>query len=58
MESALDTELRQFLPKSYDMKSAADYGVGPQADVSDERARAAIQTAERFIECIAWLLAT
>ena len=57
-EARLDMELCQFLPQSYDMKSAADYGVGPQADVSDERASAAIQTAERFIEYIAGLLAT
>jgi uncharacterized protein (UPF0332 family) len=57
-ESRLDPELRQFLPKSYDMKSLADYGVGPHADISDERAGAAIETAERFVECIAGLLAT
>jgi len=50
-------ELRQFLPKSYDMKSLADYRVGPYADVSEERASAAIKTAERFVECIAGLLA-
>ncbi len=42
----------------YDMKALADYGVGTLADVSAERASAAIQTAARFIECIAGLLAT
>ena len=57
-ESRVDMELRQFLPKSYDMKSLADYGAGQHSVVSDERASAAIQTAERFIECIADLLAT
>jgi len=56
-EPRVDLELRQFLPKSYDMKSLADYGVGPDADVNDERASAVIQTAERFVECIATLLA-
>ncbi len=57
-EPRVDVELRQFLPKSYDMKALADYGVGTLADVSAERASAAIQTAARFIECIAGLLAT
>jgi len=57
-EPQVDTELRQFLPKSYDMKSLADYVVGPHAEVSDERARATIQIAKRFIECIAGLLVT
>ena len=56
-ERRVDLELRQFLPRSYDMKSLADYGVGSDADVSDERASAAIETAEHFVECVAGLMA-
>jgi len=53
----LDQELRQFLPKAYDMKSIADYGVEPEVGVSFEQAQAAIETAARFVDYIATLLA-
>ena len=46
--AATRSELRQFLPQSYDMKSIADYGLGPGTDVPLERAAAAIDTAERL----------
>jgi uncharacterized protein (UPF0332 family) len=55
-EPRLDPELRQFLPQSYDMKSIADYGLGPDTDVPLERAAAAIDTAERFVTRIDELL--
>jgi uncharacterized protein (UPF0332 family) len=56
-EPRVDSELRQFLPKAYDMKALADYEVGPYTDVSVEQATVAIRTAERFVECISGLLA-
>jgi uncharacterized protein (UPF0332 family) len=56
-EPQIDRELRQFLPKAYDMKSIADYGVEREIGVSSEQAGAAIETATRFVDCIATLLA-
>ena len=56
-EPQLDQELRQFLPKAYDMKSIADYGVEPEVGVSFEQAQAAIETAARFVDYIATLIA-
>jgi uncharacterized protein (UPF0332 family) len=56
-EPRLDAELRRFLPQAYDMKAIADYELGPGSDVPLDRASAAIETAERFIGCIAGILA-
>lgn len=56
-EPRLDAELRRFLPQAYDMKAIADYELGPGADVPLDRANTAIETAERFIECITGILA-
>jgi uncharacterized protein (UPF0332 family) len=55
-ETRLSLALRQFLPQAYDMKSVADYGLGPEADVPLDRAAAAIETAEQFVNLIAELL--
>jgi uncharacterized protein (UPF0332 family) len=51
-----DIALRAFLPRAYNLKSIADYGTGPGPHVSGESARDAIQTARRFMECIATLI--
>ena len=56
-ELQIDQELRQFLPRAYDMKSIADYGVEPDAGVSFEQAEAAIETAARFVNALTALLA-
>jgi hypothetical protein len=48
--------LRQFLPQSFGMKAVADYELGPQAVIPAEQAAAAIETAARFVACIATLL--
>jgi len=56
-EPRIDTELRRFLPQAYTMKAVADYETGPDAVILPEQAAAAINTAERFIDCIAELLA-
>jgi uncharacterized protein (UPF0332 family) len=51
-----DMELRAFLGRAYNLKAIADYETGPGSQVSAERAREAIQTACRFVECVAGLL--
>ncbi|HEY1259349.1 MAG TPA: HEPN domain-containing protein [Stellaceae bacterium] len=55
-EPRLGRELRQFLALAYDIKSIADYGLGPQTDVPLDRATAAIETAEQFVNCVMELL--
>ena len=45
-------DLRSFLPRTYEMKSIADYGVGPGADVSLAEAEGAIEEAARFIALV------
>ena len=55
-ETRLSLALRQFLPQAYDMKSVADYGLGAEADVPLDRAAAAIETAEQFVNRVAELL--
>jgi uncharacterized protein (UPF0332 family) len=52
----VDDQLRAFLGRSYDLKSIADYETGPGSHVSANRAREAIQTARRFVECVAGLM--
>ena len=55
-EPRLGLELRQFLAQAYDIKSVADYGVGPEIDVPLDRAATAIDTAEQFVDQTAELL--
>ena len=53
-EPRLGLELRQFL--AHDIKSIADYGLGPDTDVPLDRAGAAIDTAEQFVDRVTELL--
>jgi uncharacterized protein (UPF0332 family) len=55
-EPRLSRELRQFLAQAYDIKSMADYGLGPNIDVPLDRAGAAIDTAEEFVNRVIELL--
>jgi uncharacterized protein (UPF0332 family) len=55
-EARIDLELRRFLPQSYDMKAIADYETGPGAVIPQEQAATAIETAARFVGCIAGVL--
>ncbi len=55
-ETAIGTELRQFLARAYNLKSLADYETGPGAEIPPERAAAAMETAQRFVDCIERLL--
>ena len=52
----VDTGLRTFLSRTYQLKAIADYLTGPDSYVSAETAREAIQTARRLVECVAGLL--
>jgi len=53
----VDPELRRFLSDAFDLKSIADYEVGPDAVVSPEDAKEAIVTAGRFIDRVTEILA-
>jgi uncharacterized protein (UPF0332 family) len=55
-EPRLDVELRRFLPQSFNMKTVADYELGPDAVIPTEQAAAAIETATRFVAGISELL--
>lgn len=56
-EARISQEMRRFLTNAYDLKSLADYAIGPEAVVAPEEATAAIKDAEDFIGCISAMLA-
>ncbi len=56
-EPQFDQAFTKFLAEAYELKSIADYGSNPATGVSAEDAKAAIDTADRFVEAIAELLA-
>lgn len=49
-------DLARFLSQSYNLKSVADYELGPGADVPLDRASEAVERVAQFIEQIAELL--
>ena len=49
-------EFARFLSQAYNLKDIADYELRPGATLPLDRASAAIDTAERFIEHIAGIL--
>ena len=55
-EPRIDRALSEFLGRAYELKSLADYGTGSEADISITTAKAAIETATRFVDCIAGLI--
>ena len=55
-DARLDPELRAFLGRAYNLKTIADSETGPGSQVSEERAREAIRTARRFVECVTTLV--
>jgi len=57
LEPQIDVLLRRFLARGYDLKSVADYAIGPDAVVPVQEAIEAITTANRFVECITTVLA-
>jgi uncharacterized protein (UPF0332 family) len=42
-------DLRAFLSRTYNLKTVADYEIGPDAQISPEQARAALEHARRFV---------
>ena len=55
--SAIPPDLRPFLSQAYHLKAVADYETGPDASVPLDKAAAAIETAQRFVESVALALA-
>jgi uncharacterized protein (UPF0332 family) len=55
-DTRFDVELRAFLPRAYNLKALADYETDPDSQVSAAGARAAIQTAHRFVDCVTGLI--
>jgi uncharacterized protein (UPF0332 family) len=55
-EPLIDKSFLSFLAHAYTLKEVADYEMGPDSDIPIERSAAAIETAARFIDCIAGLL--
>lgn len=56
-ETLIDQGLSEFLAQAYELKSLSDYGTGVEASISATTARAAIETATRFVDAIADILA-
>jgi uncharacterized protein (UPF0332 family) len=56
-EAGITLTLRRFLTDGYDLKTVADYAIGPDAVVSIGDATDAIATAALFVDCIDTLLA-
>lgn len=55
-EPRIGTDFPVFLSQAYNFKAVADYETGPDSIIPPERAATAIQTARRFIDCIAGLI--
>jgi uncharacterized protein (UPF0332 family) len=54
-DARFGTELRRFLAQAYDLKTLADYATGPEAAVPLDRAAAALATAHRFVDVVAYV---
>ena len=57
-EPRIDKAFPPFLTQAYNLKAVADYETGANSEIPSERSAAAIETASRFLECIAELLST
>jgi uncharacterized protein (UPF0332 family) len=55
-EPRINAEFVRFLANAYEIKSVADYGAEPEANVSMEDACVTIETASRLTDCIAGLI--
>jgi uncharacterized protein (UPF0332 family) len=56
-DAEVDPEMRSFLGRTYSLKAIADYDTDPSSEITIEQAGQAIDTATRFVACIAALLA-
>jgi uncharacterized protein (UPF0332 family) len=54
----LDTELRAFLGRTYNLKAIADYETGPGSEVSPELATEAVEISKRFVAKMVELVQT
>ena len=52
----VDDHIRAFLGRTYDLKAIADYETGPGSHISAEKAREAVDSAHRFVECLTGLI--
>jgi uncharacterized protein (UPF0332 family) len=52
-EPRIDQPMAEFLGRAYELKSLADYGTGQESSISVSTARTAVETATRFVDCIA-----
>ena len=57
-EPRIDKAFAPFLGQAYNLKAVGDYETGPDSNIPLERSAAALETATRFVACIAELLAT
>jgi uncharacterized protein (UPF0332 family) len=55
-EPRMEPEFVRFLATAYEIKSIADYGAAPEANISLADAQATIETASRLIDRIAGLI--
>lgn len=55
-EPKIDKSFLPFLNQAYNLKAVADYETGPDSDIPPERSARAIETAHRFVDCIATVL--
>jgi uncharacterized protein (UPF0332 family) len=53
----VDDQIRAFLGRTYDLKAIADYMTGPGSHISAEMAHEAVDSARRFVDAVAALLA-
>jgi uncharacterized protein (UPF0332 family) len=51
-------DIRAFLGRTYNLKAIADYLIGPGSHISPEMAHEAVDSAHRFVECVAGLMPT
>jgi len=56
-ELAIDKTFPSFLAKAYKYKEVSDYSIGPDAVITMDEARDAIENAARFVELVTNLLA-
>ena len=57
-DAGLDSDVRAFLSRTYNLKSIADYETGPDAGVSLLRAAQAVVDGRVFVACIEQLVET
>jgi len=57
-EPRIDKAFAPFLGQAYNLKAVAAYETGPDSNIPPERSAAALETATRFVACIAELLTT